>query len=296
MMFGRNFRLLARQFGLEFGQALPYPHVSLYFWRPEDGSVNFGDFLSLVVVDQVLRQFGRTLHDETPRPARLLALGSILHLATNHNVIWGAGLNGRAGQEDLRKDVRKLDVRAVRGPMTQEIVRRRGIDVPDVFGDPALLVPLLFPNRFKRTSRKPWVFVPNLHDLTIDHRSPPPHTISPLGSWNKRIEAILEADLVLASSLHALVIAEAYGIPARYVRLSESEALFKYRDYYQGTGRCEFKFATNLEQGLEMGGAPPPVFDPQRLVDAFPIDLWQVGSERRSFAGVQLNGALQGRH
>ena len=106
----------------------------------------------------------------------------------------------------------------------------------------------------------------------------------------------VEREPVLASSLHALVIAEAYGIPARYVRLSESEALFKYRDYYQGTGRCEFKFATNLEQGLEMGGAPPPVFDPQRLIDAFPIDLWQVGSERRSFAGAQLNGVLHGRH
>ena len=98
--------------------------------------------------------------------------------------------------------------------------------------------------------------------------------ISPLSGWNRCVAAILRHDLILASSLHGLIIAEAYGIPARYVRLSEEENLFKYRDYYAGTGRPNFSYARSVAEGLEMGGEPSPIFDPEPLMRAFPFELW----------------------
>lgn len=268
-----NLRRLINEVGCDFVHQLPYPHVELFFWRPEDGTVNFGDYLSLVTVDQSLRRHGYTLADETPRQTRMLAIGSILHYARNDDVIWGSGINGRPGQDDLNRRVQRLNVRAVRGPRTQEILRRRGFAVPDVFGDPALLLPQLFPGRFRPRRLRPFVFVPNLHDLSFIG-GVSSHVVSPLGSWNRRIEAILEAELVLASSLHGLIIAEAYGIPARYVRLSNGESEFKYRDYYEGTGRFDVAFASSLDEGREMGGAAGLTFDHQALMDAFPIDLW----------------------
>lgn len=269
-----NLRRLINEVGCDFVQRLPYPHVELFFWRPDDGTINFGDYLSLVIVEQCLRQSGHTLADETSRQARMFAIGSILHYARDADVIWGSGINGRPGQDDLNRRVQTLDVRAVRGPRTQEVLRRRGLSVPDVFGDPALLLPQLFPGRFKRRRTRPWIFVPNLHDIRmIDHASG--NVVSPLGSWNRRIEAILEADLVLASSLHGLVVAEAYGIPARYVRLSDGESEFKYRDYYEGTGRFDVEFASSLEQGREMGGAVPLNYNHAALMSSFPIDLWR---------------------
>ncbi|QAU48691.1 polysaccharide pyruvyl transferase family protein [Bradyrhizobium guangzhouense] len=269
-----NLRRLINEVGCDFVQQLPYPHVELFFWRPDDGTINFGDYLSLVVVEQQLRRSGYTLADETSRQARMFAIGSVLHYARNDDVIWGSGINGRQGQNDLNRRVQTLDIRAVRGPRTQEILRRRGLSVPDIFGDPALLLPRLFPDRFQRRGVRPWIFVPNLHDLNmIDHG--PANVVSPLGSWNRRIEAILEAELVLASSLHGLIVAEAYGIPARYVRLSDGEAEFKYRDYYEGTGRFDVEFASSLEEGREMGGAAPLSFKHDSLMDAFPIDLWR---------------------
>ena len=72
------------------------------------------------------------------------------------------------------------------------------------------------------------------------------------------------------------MIAEAFGIPARYIRFSETENLFKYKDYYLGSGRAEedFEFATTIDQGLEMGGAKPIRFNPEPLIKAFPKDLW----------------------
>jgi pyruvyltransferase len=272
MNFRSNLRRLINEVGCDFIHQLPYPHVELFYWRPDDGSINFGDYLSAVIVDQCLRRWGYTLADEVPHAARLFAIGSILHYARSGDVVWGSGMNGRPGQNDLNRRVQDLDVRAVRGPRTQELLKRRGVAVPDVFGDPALLLPQLFPDRFKPRAVRPWVFVPNLHDLSLV--DPTNTTITPLGSWNRRIEAILEAELVLASSLHGIIVAEAFGIPARYVRLSGAESEFKYHDYYEGTGRFSVAFASSIEEGREMGGAAGLNFDHQALMDAFPVDLW----------------------
>ena len=126
----------------------------------------------------------------------------------------------------------------------------------------------------RRRSSRPWIFVPNLHDIKFLDQAAK-NVVSPLGSWNRNIESILEADLVLSSSLHGLVVAEAYGIPARYVRLSETEGAFKYHDYYEGTGRFGIEFASSIVEGLEMGGVEPLQFDSKPLMNAFPVDLWR---------------------
>ncbi|WP_246264570.1 polysaccharide pyruvyl transferase family protein [Aromatoleum toluvorans] len=250
---------------------LPYPHVALFHWRPADGSVNFGDHLSQVVVARVLGRRGLTLDDQVGHSARLLAIGSILHFASHGDVVWGSGVNGKVPESAFT--AARLDIRAVRGPLTEEFLRSRGHRVPMVYGDPALLVPYLFADRFRATAEKAHVFVPNLHDLALVAGEP--GVVSPLAGWNAVVAEILKARLVLASSLHGLIIAEAFGIPARYVRLSETENLFKYRDYYYGTGRTDFEYATSIPQALEMGGMPAFDFDPRPLLDAFPWDLWR---------------------
>lgn len=252
---------------------LPYPHVDVFHWTPNDGSINFGDRLSDIVVRQILAARGLSVDDEVSESARLLAIGSVLHFAHDHNHIWGSGWNGKVAEEHFK--ARKLSVHAVRGPLTREFLRKYGIEAPEIYGDPALLVPHLFAGRFKPQPTQDHVFVPNLHDLRLVQHQP--GVVSPLWGWNMVIDAILKARLVLASSLHGLIIAEAFGIPARYVRLSETEDLFKYKDYYLGSGRseAEFAFATSIDQGLEMGGAPVLRHDPQPLLQAFPFHLWQ---------------------
>jgi pyruvyltransferase len=255
---------------------LPYPHLDLFHWSPRDGSVNFGDRLSDIVCRQMLAGRGLSFDDQVARSCRLLAIGSILHFAENGNHVWGSGWNGKVAEEHFK--ARHLTVHAVRGPLTAEFLRRRGIQVPEVFGDPALLLPQLFGNRFRPTPMRDHVFVPNLHDIAVVGNHP--NVVSPLWGWNVTLRSVLNARLVLASSLHGLIVAEAFGLPARYVRLSQTEDLFKYRDYYLGSGRNEadFVFARSIEEGLEMGGAPPVRHDPTPLLQAFPFGLWQEAS------------------
>ncbi|MDD4616881.1 MAG: polysaccharide pyruvyl transferase family protein [Alphaproteobacteria bacterium] len=252
---------------------LSYPSVDLFYWSPESG-VNFGDELGRTVVELMLARKGMTLFDEAPQARRLLTVGSILQFAKDDSVIWGAGRHGNVPPEEhLWK---KLDVRAVRGPKTLEFLKSKGIDAPGVFGDPALLLPMLTQGRFVPTGELEAAFVPNLGDyakIDFSHFDIP--VIDPRRSWNKVVNDILKCKFLLASSLHGLVVAEAFGIPARYVRLTENENIFKYHDYYEGTGRYLSQVFTSIPEALKAGGEKPIQCDLQKLIESFPYDLWQ---------------------
>ena len=71
-----------------------------------------------------------------------------------------------------------------------------------------------------------------------------------------------------------LATAEAYGIPARYLRISDHEPLYKYHDYYQGTNRSSFTYASTVQEALEMGGESPAVCDLEKLYTSFPFECW----------------------
>jgi pyruvyltransferase len=250
--------------------AAPYAEVELFSWAPADGRRNFGDHLSKVIAYAVALENGLSFEDEVSRPRRMLAIGSIAHFANNDDVLWGTGVNGKIDFENITAS--RLDVRAVRGPKTAGVLQNRGISVPRIFGDPGLLVPRYFASRFPVTKTRPFIIVPNLHDLPLV--SGRPETVSPLKGWNRVVREITSAEFVVSSSLHGIVIAEAFGIPARYVRLSETEDRFKYDDYALGTGRAELLPASTIDQALDMGPHDKINFDADALVAAFPIDLW----------------------
>ena len=252
---------------------LPYPHVELYHWSPSDGRVNFGDRLADIVCRQMISLRGYSLDDEVYKQERLLSIGSVLHFSKTGDHVWGSGWNGKIPEKEFK--AKGLKVHAVRGPLTEEFLKKRHIDVPAIYGDPALLIPHIFANRFTVTAENDYVFVPNLNDLAVVGGQE--NVVSPLWGWNVVIANILKAKLVLASSLHGLIIAEAFGIPARYVRLSPTEELFKYKDYYFGSGRkeSEFTFAKSVAEGLEMGGAKAIRYDRTALMNAFPYALWR---------------------
>jgi pyruvyltransferase len=245
------------------------PEVELIYWTPPgDGTQNFGDHLAHVIVTKILADAGLFLDQAVPQPARLLTVGSILHQARDGDTIWGSGVNGKV----QRHTFARLDVRAVRGPRTRDFLMERGIYVPETYGDPALLVARLLPHWLGRKKTRRHIVVPNMHDLPLTRGWH--STVSPFQPWNYCFDRIAESEFVVASSLHGIVVAEAYGIPARYVRLSETEALFKYEDYILGTGRTHLEFAHSVDEALEMGGMPPPIFDADKLLRAFPFDLW----------------------
>jgi pyruvyltransferase len=240
----------------------------LRFTRPVN---NFGDLLGPVIVRRVLQSLGI---DECAAiaPARLLSIGSVLHFSRPGDVVWGTGINGKMDNDARTFD--GLDVRAVRGPLTRAYLQSRGLRVPEVYGDPGLLIGTLYTREELRAGRptRSVTIIPNLNDRP--HYEHIEGVVNPrLPLWDV-IGAIAASDFVVGSSLHAVVVAEALEIPARLLRSGE-EPSFKYEDYYLGTGREKPVFAATVEEALKLGGEPPLTWKPDRLLAAFPRDLWQ---------------------
>ena len=219
----------------------------------------------------MLRTQGLSLRSRA-QPVRLLAIGSVLHFAQDGDVVWGTGRNGKIPDE--AHAFRHLDVRAVRGPLTRAYLEAKGMTVPEIYGDPALLIPEIFPSfaELAREKRHDYLLVPNLHDIRLVENEP--NVVRPTQNWKDCVKQIVQSRFVVASSLHGIIVAEAFGIPARMLRLSDTEPDFKYQDYYAGTGRGHFHAARTLEEARDLGGEPAPTVDLRALHGAFPFDLW----------------------
>lgn len=249
--------------------------LPLYYWQQKE-FVNFGDYISLKLVERIVDAPVQVYKMNKKNPQKkLLAIGSLLSFAFSDDVIWGTGINGKLLKKESYR-FKTLDVRAVRGPLTRKYLKDNfDIESPEIYGDPALLIPYFFPE-FQRNPNvvKNFIVIPHYTELKLFPKKKCDFVVYPTDPWEEIIQKIIDSDFVISSSLHGIIIAEAYGIPARMLRMTETEPLFKYQDYYEGTNRPDFKIAFSVEEALEMGGEPPFECDLNKLYDAFPREFW----------------------
>lgn len=211
-------------------------------------------------------------------PSRILVTsGADLQSAPSGSVVWGAGVDFGLGWSEPA-DVLTLDVRAARGPLTARTLIAAGVSVPEVFGDPILLLPRLLPEvqaltRVRRHSAvlvphsadiAAWQTLPSSPDLTIVHPSAP---------LDHLLQTIAQSELVISGSILPIAVADALGIPARFIASSQVNP-FDCRDYLAGTGRPHTRIATDVAEAQRLGGHTAPVVDLDCLSASFPHDLW----------------------
>ncbi|WP_296665030.1 glycosyltransferase [Demequina sp.] len=247
--------------------------VRLLHWTPDaditaraDRIENFGDAVGPLIARRLAPDV------DAPAAATLVTVGSVLHAAPAGATVWGAGVNAKL-RRPLPPRAELLDVRAVRGPLTRAALIAAGAEVPETYGDPALLLPRVMPEVLDMgpARRQGVVVLPNLNELEAHLADP--RVVSPLDDLWDIVRAILGAELVVGSSLHGIVFADALGVPARFVA-SEAEHPFKYADYLAGTGRLSTRIARSVDEAIEWGGHEAPEFDADALLAAFPSDLW----------------------
>jgi pyruvyltransferase len=254
--------------------------VPVVHWNPiRSGApvANFGDVLGPAIVSRLVGSSARTVAPDGPA---LLSVGSILHLAPERSVVWGSGVNGKmlAATKDIPDEVA---FRAVRGPLTRRFLSSHGFDVPEIYGDPVLLLADVMPEllRVSRAPVRDVLFVPNFNDKGDVSAVAGEYELETLDSQDHVDSVLLQiasSRFVISTSLHAVIVAEALGIPARFVR-SAHEHPFKYRDYLAGTGRAFEPIAETVEEAFVLGGQPEPRFDADALLEAFPWELWSSG-------------------
>lgn len=264
---------LIRQAAARPGHALPL------WWMEQPFRGNFGDVLSPYLVQK--------LSNRTPvfAPAdqAVLMAGSIIKFARAGSTVWGSGTPRMTDYLDPA-----ARYTAVRGPLTRELVQRWGGTCAAVYGDPAVLLPCVY---------RPPAASPRYKLGLIRHTS---HAHLPLvlddvkeisiyRLGHEEIEAFIDelhdCECVLSSSLHGLIVAHAYGIPAEWCTFTGLEGSVsgdgtKFIDYFQSVGLDVAEpMVLDPSQPLRPAQAaavrtlPARRVDVQRLAEAAPFEV-----------------------
>lgn len=132
--------------------------VNLNAWIvPNSDNQNTGDYISKIIVESMCSKLGIDINKKVAKTEHLYAIGSIL-MGYQDMVVWGSGfgydktVSSTFKLYKLLHKIRnqKIDVRAVRGPETRRILINMGYSCPDVYGDPAVLLPIFLSEKHKK--------------------------------------------------------------------------------------------------------------------------------------------------
>lgn len=200
---------------------------------------NFGDdlnyyMLSKLTGKQIINYNDIYIH----KAINFCCIGSILDsLANSRSIIWGAGfiLDWSTMKE------KPLKVCAVRGKLSRKRLLSLGVDCPPVYGDPALLLPFVYT---PASSERKYVLgiIPHVDDLNnfavtnlaLQYMNVKIIKLRGYKCWHDVIDEINQCEYIISSSLHGIIVADAYGIPNTWVEFSDKTLWqrFKYKDYY----------------------------------------------------------------
>lgn len=238
--------------------------IKLLYWRPyKDSFTNYGDELSPYIISKLS---GCTIQQKDPyiqklrkrwlhaikliitgkwsffmrllraRENNILAIGSILRFGNKVSKIWGSGF--------MCKEEQCIGgyIYALRGTLSLDLAKQQNLNFMSqiAIGDPALLLPLVLP--LKKTYNFKFGLIP--------HYSEYEELKSLLGDKIKLIKLqdgdvesitkeILSCQYIISTSLHGLIVAHAYGIPALWFENSRLELNthgFKFYDYFSSVG------------------------------------------------------------
>lgn len=241
--------------------------VNIDFWQDKK---NIGDAISPIIVEFACKYYRIDLNKSISHTKHLFAVGSIITAGCQDCTIWGSGILNSTIASRVRN--RKLDIRAVRGPLTRIILTDYGFDVPMIYGDPAILLPLIYNPAVSKKYDIGVVLHLNQGIKILDEC----HQINIItDDYKTFINEVKSCKLILSSSLHGIIIAEIYGVPA--ILLNPKADLLKYYDYYYSTGRLYFPIAETVTEALSLEAPLIPDFSDMRekLLKSFPRDLWE---------------------
>jgi pyruvyltransferase len=240
--WARN-RLIRTREGFRSRFILPDDTLRFLWWE----SANWGDALNHYLVERLSgrRVQGIDFDAQYPQWRRsrdatscYLVVGSTLEYAERRTIVWGAGF--RRPRDTVREPPRS--VLAVRGPASHALLRQSGIACDPVYGDPALLMPRVY--RPQPATQYEWGVIPHYRDKQSPHLAPF------LGSRNilvidvesgieTFVDQVCRCARIASSSLHGMILADAYRIPAVHVSFNHRThgKTIKFQDHAEAVGR-----------------------------------------------------------
>ena len=215
-----------------------------HYW---ENNSNFGDLLNYNLIKFITGRDPVFIGRQDPKE-KCFSIGSILVYADRYTHVWGSGL---ISDYDRSLPIEKpKKIYAVRGPMTrQRLMEKLNVNVPEVYGDPAMLLPMFYDPKVDKKHKigiiphyvdmkNPWVSKYREAGYNvIDMRCKQSDTLS-------IIKKIKQCDFIVSSSLHGLIMADAYGVKSKWIDFLDDNgnsnvfgAGFKFKDYFMSVNR-----------------------------------------------------------
>lgn len=205
---------------------------------------NFGDELNTPLVNKISGENVKSVNETFKNPDNdviNMVIGSVLSLADRNTVVWGTGYISAFS----RMKEKPLKICAVRGPLTRARLIDQGFECPEVYGDPALL----YPRYYKPSSERKFRLGIMPHYIDRDAatlnglKESDVLFINALDPVNKVVKEVNSCERIASSSLHGLIIADAYGVPSVWIKLSDRVLGwgFKFADYFSSVKRKDRK-------------------------------------------------------
>ena len=159
--------------------------------------------------------------------------GSILNHINDRGIVWGAGLG------NLTDGINpQASIKSVRGPYTRARALSLGVQCPEVYGDPGLLLPRFYTPQSERGKYDVGIVPHYVDGYRAFNWFENLHFIDVFQPIEKVIDEITSCKRIVSSSLHGIVVAHAYGIPAMWLKISDSIGGdgTKYRDHFASVG------------------------------------------------------------
>ena len=272
----------------------PQSIIILNVWLKHRGkkvrTVNLGDDLNYAIISflsgKKIISYNYSYIPYFRHILNYMCIGSIADTLVNEeSVIWGSG--AMYGMKDDYKEAPK-EIMAVRGPLTRDYFISKGIFCPEVYGDPVLLLPTLYPIKTRVVKYKLGI-IPHFVDYDRVNREFLSDIIdnevividiAHYKRWQDVIDLINQCEVIASSSLHGLIISDAYKIPNVWVKFSANIKGddFKYRDYFGSVSReilkpldfseTKLDFASVYEIARLYNGIR---FDAKKLIEACPF-------------------------
>lgn len=239
--------------------------LRIKYWKESDKEKNFGDFLSEyistklfvgpVVAADIFRIIGSCIDEKN--------IGDDLDEVADPRariVFWCCGMRNEAPLPDEVR--RHCTFFGVRGPLS-----RRGLSLPEdtALGDPGLLLPLLYRPKRRLEMEGKTLCIPHFSQIgSLEERRAQAGcdiALAPVAGTVQEVEtlidAICSAEFVVAGSLHAAIVACAYGRPFGFLDSGFIDIPFKWRDFALSLG-VDIPFAATLAEARRSYAAVSP--------------------------------------
>ena len=219
--------------------------ISVYY----SVTTNFGDGINPLVFNHFIGNKAPLYKSIEKMPSRIdtpyiLGIGSLLSWKpdtdSTNQIVCGTGFISKD-----KKPQKPMKIISVRGTKTRKKFMDAGIQCPAKYGDLALLLKYIIPAP-KVEKKYRFGFIPHRVDKNHPYMkkvaSHPDWTILDINQAytpENFVKELHECEYILSSTLHGIIVADSYGIPAYHIELSDRVigGDWKFKDYYSSVKR-----------------------------------------------------------